>query len=86
MTDDVRDVGVSMVDLARQGFPLRMSKAKVTAVNAGPPKSVNLLVENTYAVPRVPYWSSVAPLAVNDAVYVLLYGASKRVVVGKDAV
>lgn len=82
--DSTRDAAATLVALV--GTPgVVLQKAKVTAVNAGPPASLNLLIENQWTVEGVRYLASYATPAVNDAVYVLGYGPGRRLVIGEEA-
>lgn len=86
MSAEPRDAGVVILEaLASPQQIVTLQKAKVTAVNTGPPKTVDLLIDNNRAVPGVRYLLSYASPAVNDAVYVLSYGVGKRVVIGEEA-
>lgn len=70
---------------APQGSAVRLQKARVTGVTGGLTPSVNLLVDDRWAVERVLYLKSYAAPAVGDAVYVLSYGPGRRVVLGEEA-
>jgi hypothetical protein len=65
-----------------QGDPVKkVQKARITAVNAGPPKTLSVLIEDRW--PATVRYSdtigAVAPaLAVDQEVMVLLYGSGKR--------
>jgi hypothetical protein len=85
MTDQARHSAAVLAEVLTGGPPIRIQKAKVTAVNAGPPKTLDLLIENTYAVSKVRYLLSYATPATNDAVYVVTYGPGRRVVIGEEA-
>lgn len=79
-----RDAAVAIIEAL--GAPtVTVEKARVTAVNTGPPKTVDLLINDKWAVPHVRYLLSYATPAVNDAVYVLAYGSGKRLVLGEEA-
>lgn len=81
---ETRDVAASLGELFAEGVPLRVEKGRVTAVNAGPPATVDVRLLDTFDVPRIRCLASYTPRAVNDAVYVLVYGSAKRVVLGKE--
>lgn len=83
--DAARDAAASLGAVLAGGPNITISKAKVTAVNTGPPKTVDLLVENRYTIQRVKYLLSYATPAVNDAVYVVTYGPGRRLVIGEEA-
>lgn len=59
-----------------------VEKGRVTAVHAGPPKTVDVRINDEHDVPGLRYTPPV--IAVDNAVYVLRYGAGKRVVFGVE--
>lgn len=85
MGDSIRDAAAVLGKTLANGHDLRLYKARVTAVNTGPPKTVDLLIEDEYAVAGVRYLLSYATPAVDDVVYVLNYGPGRRLVIGEEA-
>ena len=83
---EVREVALALADTFRPGAKgVELRKARVVNVNVGPPKSVDLLIEDKYSAPGVRYLASYANPTVDDSVYVLRYGTGQRVVLGEEA-
>ncbi len=80
-----RNAAALLVAQGETGSRVVLQNARVTAVNVGPPLSLDLLVDDRWAVADVPYLNSYATPAVNDAVYVLNYGTGRRIVLGEGA-
>jgi len=77
--DEARRAGLQISEAlgAAAGTPVTYRKARVLAYNAGPPKTVDVKIEDRYTVNGVPYVGTGTP-AVNDAIYVVKHGTSQR--------
>jgi hypothetical protein len=85
MTDQARDAAAVIGGLAASPG-VTLHQARVTAVHTGTsPKTVDLLIEDRWAIASVPYLTSYASPSANDAVYVLAYGPGRRLVIGEQA-
>lgn len=82
MIDEIAEVGRV---LAEGVVGVTLEQARVTGVNAGPPKTLDIRVNDKFDVPRVRYSDSITAPTNNDAVMVLAYGTGKRFVLCRVA-
>lgn len=93
-TRDTRRLANAVVSIARELADVKaellrrptLRQVKVTAVNAGPPKTVKVKIDNDYEIDLVPIlqWYSTTA-AVNDGAWLLSMPNGKRFCIGDFA-